>query len=99
MGDVGEVISSVTYKITSVLHKLLAYGYFFFSFCEKRFYLYTHFVWATSPKGKAAGHESDHSFHLVPMLRMDEAILPHPHASSWAAGGQLYLYINRVCRG
>ena len=41
---------------------------FLFSFCVKRFYLYTHFVWAPSPKGKGAGHESDHSFHLVPML-------------------------------
>lgn len=72
---------------------------FLFSFCEKLFYLYTHFVWASSPEGEAAGHESDRSFHLVPMLRMDGALLPHPHTSSWPAGGQLYLYINRVCRG
>jgi len=70
-----------------------------FSFCEKLFNLYTHFVWAPSPKGEAAGHESDHSFHLVPMLRMDGVILPHPHTSSWAGGGQHYLYINRGFRG
>lgn len=68
------------------------------SFCEKRFYLYAHFVWAPSPKGKAAGHESDHSLHLVPLLRMYGAIPPHPHTSSWAARGQLYLYVHRACR-
>jgi hypothetical protein len=49
-----------------------------FIFCEKRFYLHTHFVWAASSKGEVVGHEFDHSLHPVPLLRMYGSIPPHP---------------------
>jgi len=44
------------------------------------------------PRGKVAGHDVDHSLHLVSNLRMSGAILPLPHMPSWHGQGQLHLY-------
>ena len=44
------------------------------------------------PRGKVAGHDVDHSLHLVPNLRMSGAILPLPHMPSWHGHRQLHLH-------
>jgi hypothetical protein len=53
-----------------------------------------HFYWVPwiIPRLKVAGHDVDHSLHLVPSLRMSGAILPLPHIPSWHGQGQLHLY-------
>ena len=44
------------------------------------------------PRGKVAGHDIDHSLHLVPSLRMSGATLPFLHIPSCHGQTQLQLY-------